>query len=784
VKEPATHFITGTSRIEPQPVRDPLRFSYENESERFDIEPHLRTLRKHWLLIASCFGAALFIGFMRYLMATPIYTATATIMVTPPETNGLAFTNQTPTGGGPGSAPDYFTTQCDILSSRSLAARVIANLGLDRNLGEQAPSAPPGLLAGVLGTIEFWNKASAGTARETATSKAIDRAEIEQALVDGYLGGLQIEPVQNTTLVEIDYSSTDSKMAARIANAHAHAYIMQGIELSRHSKLEAADFLQKKLIELKERLQDSEIALNNYRKDHGIIPGLMSLNGKDAIVLNRLSELSGDLTAAQVARIGLEAQVQLINKKEYKSLPAVLSNPSIQSLQRELDDLYAESATLSAKYKPDYPRFATLQAKIRGVQDQLDAEVSRKVRSIQTAFREAVDRENELQNEVDQQRSLTMKLNDAAVHYALLQRDVDANRELYDSVLKAMKDASVAADAETSNAVIIDKAEPPGAPTSPIFKRIVGLWGVFGLLLGFGIAFGIDYLDNTLKEPEQVAGYLRLHTLATVPDFTHRRLSRKGGTRRELPPGSLTRPNGDSGKVAVPETRSNYSSAWEAYRILRTALVIAEGGKINQSTLITSAFSGEGKTVTAVNCAVALAMSGRRVLLLDADLRKPRCHRHLGCQNKNGLAQILGDDAKIQDAVQTTVVGNLFFIGSGEIPHNPSELLGSMAMRDTLESLKSEYDSIIIDSPPIMAVSDPLLLSTLTDGVALVVDSSSTSRQKVRAACARLHYAKANIIGVILNRSWPDLSYYNYYYQPDEPEELPGSDSGEELFGA
>jgi succinoglycan biosynthesis transport protein ExoP len=779
MKELSTHFISGATRIEPQPIHDPLRFSYESENEGFDLEPYLRTLRKHWLLIVSCLGAMLFIGLMRYVMATPIYTASATIMITPPETNALTFTSQNQAGGGAVSAPDYFTTQCDVLESRTLAALVISNLGLDRDLPKPSPTTP-GLLSLAWDAIEASKNAVVGetTVPKAKTVRTPNASAFKRTLVDGYLGGLAIIPIQDTTLVNIEYSSTDPSMAAKIANAHAQAYIRQGIELSRHSKQEAADFLQQKLIELKERLQDSEVALNNYRRDHGIIPGLMSLNGKDAIVLNRLSELSGDLTTAQVARIGLEAQVQLINKKDYKSLPVVVSNASVQGLQRELNDLYAENATMSAKYKPDYPRLATLQAKIHGVQDQLDAEIARQVRTIQTAFREAVDKENELQNEVDQQRNLTMKLNDAAVRYALLQRDVDANRELYDSVLKAMKDARVAADAETSNAVIIDKAEPPGAPSSPIFMKIVGLWTIFGLLLGFGLAFGLDYVDNTLKEPEDVARFLKLHTLASVPDFRHRRVIRAGGTPLQLPPGN---PTGQGSGTLVVRPESRYSSTWEPYRILRTALVISEGGRINQSTLITSTFSGEGKTLTAVNCAIALALSGRRVLLIDADMRKPRCYQHLGCDNRNGLAQILGEAVDVQNTVQATAIENLFFIGSGEVPQNPSELIGSMAMRRTIELLKSQYDSVIVDSPPIMAVSDPLLLSTLTDGVALVVDSSTTSKRTVRAACARLHYAKANIIGVILNRTWPDFGYYRHYYHPDEPvEAYPGSGSGDQ----
>jgi polysaccharide biosynthesis transport protein len=769
MREPSPYFIRRPTRIEPEPVHDPLRYMYESEHEGIDLTFYLRVLRKHLRLIVALFAGALLLGLIRVISATPIYTAEATILITAPEPNVIDAKGGEPRPGDGLAAPDYYKTQCDILRSRSLAGRVIALEGLDRDAPRQAARQTPSLTSVIISSLRGWLRDLRGlrTPARPVKTGAPDPDEVERHLIDGYLGALSIKPLNDTSLVGIEFSSTDPQLAARIANAHARAYITQGIELHRHAKEQAADFLQQKLVELKEKLQDSEIALNNYRRAHGIIPGLTSLNGKDAIVLDRLSQLSHDLTAAQVARISLEAQVQLIKKGDYKSLPTVVSNTSIAGLQAQLDDLYAEDASLSSRFKADYPKLATLHAKMRGIQDRINAEISREIKSIESGYQEASAKEAKLEDEMNQQRTLTMNLNDAGVQYAFLQREVDANRELYDSVLKAMKDVRVAAEAETSNVSIIDRAVPPDSPSSPRVTRTIALSGAMGLLGGIALAFLLDYLDNTLKEPEDVGRYLRLPTLTMVPKFPRRHLVSE--ISNPLIAYGAGSGDGGAGGGALVKAPGYYGSVGESYRTLRASMLLAQGGETNQITLITSALASEGKTITAVNSAVVLALSGRRVLLLDADLRKPRCHRYLAAENRQGLAQILGADVTVESAVQPTLVNNLFFIGSGLVPRNPSELLGSMAMRRTLEQLKGSYDSIVIDSPPVMFVSDALLLSKLVDGVALVVDSSATPRQKVRAACARLNYAKARLLGIVLNKAYTDYDYYRY--ESDEIDE-------------
>lgn len=774
---------------------EPQRFVSQSDQEGFDLSPYVRTLRKHALLIIVVFGGALLIGALRVTMATPTYTAKATILITASEPDVLNAKVATGSGSEGMGSNDY-ETQCDILESRNLASRVIANLGLDRNLSLNPGKQSPRLKQSSTKTSEeqknrrskedeFGVKEKASPrpdiasqngkgvtdARSTKDAKA-SRDAVERRLVDNYLGGLSINPLRNTSLVEIQYSSTDPVVAARIANAHAQAYIVQGIELHRHAEEEAADFLQQKLVELKQRLQESEVALNTYSREHGIIAGLTSLSGKDAIVLDRLSDLSRDLTEARVARIGLEAQIQLIKKKNYTSLPALVSNATIQGLRKELDDLNAENASLANEYKPTYPKLAMLQAKIHGIQEQINAETARELNGIESSYGEAVEKEKRLQDEMNSQRTATMNLNDAGVQYAILQREVEANRTLYDSLLKAMKDARVAADAATSNASLIDRAEVPEVRSSPKVTKTMTLSGVLGLLGGIGLAFLLEYVDNRIKEPEDVARHLKMPVLSMVPKFPRRQL-----------PVELTSPllaldssstNGSSG--ADPVVRRSWAyhmSAGEAYRTLRASLLLAQADEIGQTTLITSSLAREGKTVTAINSAIVLALSGRRVLLIDADLRRPFCHRYLAVDGREGLTQVLKGSIQVKFAVRPTLVDNLFFLGSGGVPNNPSELIGSLAMRRTIERLKQDYDSVIIDSPPVLLVSDTLLLSTIADGVALVVDASTTHRQKVKAACSRLQYAKARMVGVVLNKSFPDIDHsYNHYHSYERSRDI------------
>jgi len=529
-----------------------------------------------------------------------------------------------------------------------------------------------------------------------------------------------------------------------------------------HQSEEAEQFLRNKLVEIKEQLEKSEAALNDYRRAKGIIPGLISLDGKDAVVLDRLTDLSKDLTHAQVARIGLEAQVALINRHQYASLPAVMSDAEIKDLDKQLNGLYAEASALSTEFKADYPPLLKVEARIRTAQTQMTVEIRKKIDEVEAMYREATERESELQAEMDRQRAETLTLNDSAAQYAILQRDVDTNRQLYEAILTRMKDVAVASGSEDSNVSVINSAEVPTVPTSPKKGREMALALIVGLTGGIGLAFLLEFLDNTLKNPEEAENYLRVPSLGVVPEFS-------SITGAGSPYGSRELLN-DRPASALPPGRElvtahgSYSSLGEAYRNLRTALLLSRAGGPPQVTMITSATSREGKTVTAVNTAVMLAQSGARTLLIDADLRRPRCHRVLTVDNQLGLTEVLTGSRELGEVVRRTEIENFDFLGSGSAPPNPTELLGSAKMLETLTALREIYEYIIIDTSPVLPVSDPLVVAQLADGIMVVANAVATPRQQVRTAVARLEYARGKILGVVLNRIKIHSPDYQYYY--------------------
>ena len=764
----------------------------EDEVTKIDLWVYWRLIRKHLRLIAAVVAGTVFVTLLHLLMTTPIYTAHTTLMILP----------KAPTGIDPAEAlveieasydgSDYFKTQSEILRSRTLAASVVRNLGLNRNPAFTG-SGRAGLFGTMVGGLRQRLHDLLTPPPPGSRAPRLGTHDVSDDQIDSYLGGLGIRAILSTSLVEIDYSSADPELAARIANAHAAAYIDRGVEMHGQASHTTEKFLSHKLVELKEQLEKSEVALNDYRRQKGIIPGLMSLDGKDTVVIDRLSDLSKDLTRAQVERIGLESQIELIHRHQYDSLPVVMGDKLIQTMQGELNQLAAQDASLSNQFTSAYPPLAQLRAKESAIRAQVNVEIQNSIRGIESNYQQSLEKEKELGAEMQRQRNMTMTLNDAAVQYAILQRDVDTYRQLYNAVLKRMKDVGVEAEAQTSNVSIVDTATAPRIPSYPKKLRDLMVSGILGLLGALGLAFLLDYLDNTLKDPEEAERYLRLPNIGIIPEFSRLNSSSSYGPKIYAPTPALTAElaadgdtpkaltngssngngtNGVNGSVSRKATpiqelvteHGTYSALGEAYRNLRTALLLSRAGAPPKVTLVTSALAGEGKTVTAVNTAAMLAQLGASVLLIDADMRRPRCHRVLGLDNNLGLTEVLTGVRDLHDLIRPTTVANLFILSSGSVPPNATELVGSPKMHQVVTQLQQIYDYIVIDSPPVMPVSDALLLATIADGVLLVTNASRTPKQQVRAARARLEYARAKIFGTVLNRIKIHHSEYQYYY--------------------
>ena len=605
-------------------------------------------------------------------------------------------------------------------------------------------------------------------------------------IIERYLKRLTVTPVRGTNLVKVGFATPDPELSAEIVNAHAEAYIRQGLDLHRAVNEEAQHFLEGKLGELKKRVEESEAALNAFGRANEII----SLSDKENIVINRLDELNMDLTRAETDRISLEAQEQLIQQRSYDSLPAVIDNDMIQKLKEQLVRLEGQYARLAGEYKPGFRALDQVGDQVAETRRTMQSEIKKVVGGLESKYIAAVSKENKLRTAMEEQKAAALRQKDASVTYNILAREANTNRQLYDAVLQRMKETGVAAQVGTSNIFVIVKGAPPIRPSSPVRVQDISISAILALVGGIGLAFLLESLNNTFKNPNEVERHLGLSTLAVIPDFlTANGNSRspsgllrlvRGSTRGVLasasngshpPYGAALQRLRDTEQSATKGTElitspETFSAVTESYRALRAALMLSRASAPPKVTLFTSALPSEGKTTTAANTAFLLSQMDHRVLLIDTDLRRPRCHQVLNMPNTAGLTEVLTGQLTAGEAISVTAVPKLSLLCSGSPAPTPNELLGSKKMRDTLDELRSIYDYIVLDATPTMTLSDALSLSTIVDGCVLVVNAK-TPIQVVRQTCSRLNHVGAKVLGVVLNQvdvRSPDYYYTEHYY--------------------
>ena len=655
-----------------------------------------------------------------------------------------------------------------MLKSRSLAAQVIKDQKLASNPVFTGQAMRTNILAALLSLpmkpINWLNSALSPAVPIPAHST--DIYGVNSQLINAYQGMLNVKPLQRSRLVSVAISSPDPVLAAKIANAHANAYVHQGFALRSEANQEARKFLESKLAELKDRVEKSEDALNQFRRSKGII----SLDEKENIVVDRLADLNRRLTEAEADRIGLEAQARLIKKRQYDSLPAVIGNGLIQGLRSQVVQLEAEHAKLAAQFLPGYPRLAQVKAQLEEAKSRLAQQIKNVVDGINSAYSAAAGKENELRAQMEKQKSDTLALKDAAVQYAILAREADTNKQLYDSVLGRFKEISVAGEIPSSNITILDRAEVPTQASKPQKRRDLMLGALLGLMGGLGLALLLEHLNNTLRTPEEVEHYLRLPNLAIVPDF----YSLPGQQKSDLPSAQYGKLKFDN-KLCLPTRKSalsdpRRSAVTESYRRLRAVILLSRAEAPPKTILFTSGTANEGKTITVANTAIMFARLGNRVLLVDADLRRPTCHKALRMRSTTGLVDYLAGQQELDQVIKSTLVPNLWILNGGSVSPNPTELIASKKMQETLNAVKEYYDFIFIDSPPIMPVSDAVVLSSLTDAMIFVVRGQNTPKQIAREAISQLGNNRSKILGVVLNRIDVRSAEYRDYYRYYNPE--------------
>lgn len=742
--------------------------SYQLQPEPdFSLREYWNIIRQHYLLILGIFIGAEVLAALILWLKTPLYTAVSTILIQPETPQVLASSWQERREG---DITSFYRTQYDILRSRSLAASVILKLGLQNNphfLASQEnkskelwahPSVIVQAVSGLLGRLAGPLSGSVDDPRALDYKPLLG---VSPGVISAYLGRLSIRPDFDTRLVNIAYTSSNPTLAARIANAQAQAFIEKTYELQNQNNEVARRYLEGELSKLEGHLEQSEQALNNYRRARGIVT--FSQKDEDSSGAERMRALSAALIRAEERRIALQAEVKTINSNDLDALPEVVNSGLIQHLEQEVSTLEGKYASDSNQFTPDYPPVAQLNAQLKSVRSRLRDEIQHVADSIKQEYKAAEIRERELRAGVEAEKNRVMDLKNASLQDAVLVREVEANRALYKNVLERIKTLGVANRVQLTNVSVVDTAEIPTVASSPQKELCLVLSGFLALLGGVGLAFFMEWTDRGLKTASEVQNYLGLPHLATIVQFSEPdepAIAYTAGPRMLASRINGVQPVNGSVTRGVVSPSDARSIAGEAYRAVRTGVLLSGSEECPKSILFTSATGGEGKSVTTMNTSIAFACLGERVLLIDADLRRPRCHQLLDQEEGPGLVEVLTGLSNLQQAVQSTPIEGLFVLRAGLIPPNPSELLASQEMLETLAISSREYDHVLIDSPPVLPVSDSVILSTLVDAVVLVA-GRRTPKQAVRDACSRLVYSGARILGTVLNGV--DLERERYY---------------------
>jgi capsular exopolysaccharide synthesis family protein len=527
-----------------------------------------------------------------------------------------------------------------------------------------------------------------------------------------------------------------------------------------------AGWLDRETRELKARVEESEQNLANYTRDHN----LLSTDGKETLTNEKLARLHDQATRAETERILKESLYQEVKAGRATQLPEAFSDPKLGALQAKLGELAVTQAQLDTKYGPDHPKIIEVKQQMAVIQQQIDAGRGQLEEKLRADYERAVRDERSLQAALDLAKGEAVRQNQANIQFSLLKQDVETAKSMYTDFLNKTNQAKVQEAEQHNNMHLIESALPPVLPVGPNRLRTIVIGLFVSLLAGLGLTFFLEYLDSTIKSVEDVTRYAQLPALGVIPAISSRRvlkLAKKSSkTGLSLVDGESAPAEAFPGQLTAVD---HHSSIAEAYRVLRTSVLLSTAGGPPKTILVTSGQPGDGKTTTIINTAVSLAQLGAKVLVIDCDMRRPSAHKILGVDYTAGLSTYLSRDIEIDGLIQKLPIANLSFLPSGPVPPNPAELLSSKRMKEMLALLAERYDHIMLDSPPLMLVTDPIVLSTIVDGVILVVQGGKSTREVVRRARLELAAVGAKVFGVVLNnldmrRHGYDSYYYDRYY--------------------
>jgi capsular exopolysaccharide synthesis family protein len=718
--------LNPSTRLERPGFVEPTPITIDAHEEQISIMQFWRVLQKRrWLVFASLATVVLAVTVVSFLLPKR-YESSARILLDLEGNDGLSLEQVVMPIGL--DLNTKLETQIRIVQSDTIANTVIRQLSLQSN------------------------KSFAGKLTVPAGTD-YDSLKLEQhaKLLKAFHKSLNVQLIPKTQIVEVHFRNRDPRLAAEVANSVANTYIEHNFQTKFKAAQQTSDWLTKQLDDLKKHAESSQEALTSYQKKTGILGTDETHN----IILDKLEELNKELSAAEGDRIVKEAKYRIAMTENPELIANIAPESVLGALYKERAEVRSEYAQVTAKYGASYPRVVQLQSQLTELDSSINKEVEKVGQAVRAEYRAALKSEEMLQTSFDKQKGEAYKLNEDAIQYAILRRDVESSRDLYEGLLKKLKEAGVTAGLKSSNINIVDQASEPVEPIEPNIPLNIGLGLMGGLLGGIAMAFIVENIDNSIRTPQDIESYCSLPSLGVIPSVA---INGRGAAKH------LDVPRTSRLLLPVTVEQRNSASA-EAFRALRTSLLLSSPGAPPHVIMVTSAMMQEGKSFTALNLAVVLAQTGQSVLLVDSDMRRPASHRYLGIPMNRGLSACLAGTEQWQDVVvKIDEIPGFHVLPAGHMPPYPSEMLASEAMPQLVEQWRQQFRYVVIDTPPVLAVTDAVVCARIADVVVLIARSEQTGRQSLVRTRDILRKVRANIAGVVVNDlSFNSVEYRQYY---------------------